>query len=69
MVSLRLLSALCVLTIGLALSTADGFAQTRAQLIEGAKKEGHLILSWAPALWAASRGRRRWRKLSTRPTD
>ena len=46
MISSRLLSALCVLTIGVALSTADGFAQTRAQLIEGAKKEGHLILSW-----------------------
>ena len=24
----------------------NGFAQTRAQLIEGAKKEGQLILSW-----------------------
>src|SRR5512139_3058651 len=46
MISSRLLSSLCALTIGLALLPADGFAQTRAQLIEGAKKEGQLILSW-----------------------
>ena len=42
----RLLWVLSALTIALALSPADGFAQTRAQLIEGAKKEGQLILSW-----------------------
>ena len=46
MTNSRLLSTLCALLIGLVLLTVDGFAQTRAQLIEGAKKEGQLILSW-----------------------
>lgn len=45
MVRSRLLWVLSAMTIGLALLPADGFAQTRAQLIEGAKKEGQLILS------------------------
>ena len=35
-----------LLIIGMAFIPADGFAQTRQQLIEGAKKEGQLILSW-----------------------
>ncbi len=34
------------MAIGAALSPPSVFAQTRAQLIEGAKKEGQLILSW-----------------------
>src|SRR5512141_848008 len=46
MTNSRLLLTLCALLIGLVLLTVDGFAQTRAQLIEGAKKEGQLILSW-----------------------
>jgi len=46
MVRAKLLWVLSALTIGLAHLPADGFAQTRAQLIEGAKKEGQLILSW-----------------------
>ena len=46
MVRSRLLWGLSALTIALALSPADGLTQTRAQLIEGAKKEGQLILSW-----------------------
>ncbi|MGE5216124.1 MAG: ABC transporter substrate-binding protein, partial [Chloroflexota bacterium] len=40
-----LLSAICLL-IGLSVSPAAGWGQTRAQLIEGAKKEGQLVLSW-----------------------
>ncbi len=46
MIRSRLLSVLSALTIGLVLLSADGFAQTRAQLLDGAKKEGQLILSW-----------------------
>ena len=42
----RLLSVLIPLTIGVTILPAAGFAQTQAQLIEGAKKEGQLILSW-----------------------
>ncbi|HEX2932407.1 MAG TPA: hypothetical protein VHV54_21950, partial [Candidatus Binatia bacterium] len=34
------------LVVGLVLFPAIGFSQTLAQLVEGAKKEGQLILSW-----------------------
>jgi len=36
----------CLLIVGMVIPSASGFAQTLAQLVEGAKKEGQLILSW-----------------------
>jgi len=37
---------LCLLIVGMVIPSASGFAQTLAQLVDGAKKEGQLILSW-----------------------
>jgi len=42
----NLCKALLLLSVWLFLQPSDLLAQTRAQLIEGAKKEGQLILSW-----------------------
>lgn len=46
MFRVRFLLLLSALVIGITAIPADSFSQTRAQLIEGAKKEGQLILSW-----------------------
>ena len=46
MVRVRFPLLLSALIIGIAFIPVNGFAQTRAQLIEAAKKEGQLILSW-----------------------
>lgn len=46
MFKVRFLLLLSALVIGIAVVPVDGSAQTRAQLIDGAKKEGQLILSW-----------------------
>ena len=45
----------------------NSFAQTRAQLIEGAKKEGQLILSWGTGTMGGIDGGGRWRRASTKP--
>ena len=46
MVRVRFPLLLSALIIGIAFIPVNCFAQTRAQLIEAAKKEGQLILSW-----------------------
>lgn len=46
MLRVRFPLLLSALIIGIVFIPVKGFAQTRAQLIEGAKKEGQMILSW-----------------------
>ena len=68
MVKIRKRLPMFWLVSGLMISPGIVSAQTVAQLVEGAKKEGQLVVTGARGQWAGSRARRRWKRLSTKPT-